>query len=194
LFHGASDGSLLSEYSVDDGGSDVIELAYLGHVPAISMLSEEVGSAKKQIDVNGELVRFSGFRWLFRGKSRPILALHVPSGEAVVVQGTVDSLHDRCDSRGVLGLAPVVEYIVEAHEGSSKGEYHYVHEFAKDHEPVLRWSEELSGLVYDKDRTLMRPAKKSLATAANPTFNKTAVYDVGEWFEETGLRKHGEAR
>ncbi len=188
-FHGTSSGGVVSEYSVEDGDDDVIELAYLGHVPAVSLLSDEPGSAKKQVDVNGEKVRFSGFRWLFRGKSRPILALHVPTNQAVVVQGTVETLHDRCDSRGVMGFAPMVEYIVEEVDGSSKGEYHYVHTFEGSAEPVLRWSEEVNGLMYDKDRTLMQPAE----TRKNPRFNKRAVYSVDEWFEELP-RKHGEPR
>ena len=179
-FHGTSSGDVVMEYGVDDGSDEEITLAYLGHVPAISWLSKKAGSASKQIDVNGELVRFSGFRTLFRGQSRPILALHTPTNEAVVVQGTVDSLHDRCDHSGVLGFSPVVEYVVEAIEGSTKGDYHYVHEFEKDAEPVLRWSENLGGLVYDRDRTLVASRRQ------NPKFNQKAIYEVGDWFREAG--------
>jgi len=187
-FHGKVTGDVVSEYDNDDGGTDVIDLCYLGHVPAIAWLSDQRGSSNKQIDVNGELVRFRGFRKLFRGRSRPILALSVPTNEAVVVQGTVATLGDRCDSRGVLGFSPVVEYIVDAVKGSSKGSYHYVHEFAKDYEPVLRWDEALCGLVYDRDRTLMSSGRM----AANPRFNKTAVYEVSDWFHEKDIRRHGE--
>lgn len=187
-FHGKVTGDVISEYDNADGGDDVIDLAYLGHCPAIAWLSDERGSANKQIDVNGELVRFRGFRKLFRGRSRPILTLSVPTNEAVLVQGTVESLRDRCDSRGVLGFSPVVEYIVDAVKNSSKGSYHYVHEFAKDYEPVLRWDDALCGLVYDRDRTLMSSGRK----AANPRFNKTAVYEVSDWFHEKDIRRHGE--
>lgn len=186
-FHGKSTGDVVMDYTVDDGKDDEIELAYLGHVPAISWLSKKVGSSPKQIDVNGEWVRFNGFRNLFRAtpnQSRPVLALHTPTNEAVIVQGTVASLKDRCDDGGVLGFAPVVEYIVEAVEGSSKGDYHYVHEFEKDAEPVLRWSDEFNGLVYDRDRTLVKSRRRNKGA-------KTAVYEVSDWFHEAE-RRHGE--
>jgi hypothetical protein len=183
-FHGAASGELLTEYGVNDDGDDEIELGYLGHVPAISFLSKKVGSAPKQIDVNGELVRFSGFRVLFRGQSRPVLALHIPTNEAVIVQGTVESMRDRCDDSGVLGYAPVVEYIVEEHDGSTKGDFHYVHEFDKDAEPVLRWADNINGLVYDRDRSLVATRRKNAG-------KKKAVYEVTDWFHEAS-RRHGE--
>lgn len=183
-FHGSSSGDLVCEYGTDDGDDEVFDLGYLGHVPAISWLSQKTGSAPKQIDVNGELVRFRGFRNLFRGQSRPVLALHIPTNEAVIVQGTVESLRSRCDDSGVLGFAPVVEYIVEDHKGSSKGDYHYVHEFDKDAEPVLRWDDRFNGLVYDRDRSLVASRRKNEG-------KKQAVYEVSDWFHEA-TRRHGE--
>lgn len=187
-FHGTSSGDVVAEYAVDDGNNEEISLAYLGHVPAVAWLSKKVGSSPKQIDVNGELVRFDGFRNLFRGQSRPVLALHTPTNEAVIVQGTVDSLKDRCDSSGVLGFAPVVEYIVEAVEGSTKGDYHYVHEFEKDAEPVLRWDDTINGLVYDRDRTLVASRRKN----PKKPIRKHAVYEITDWFHEGQIRRHGE--
>lgn len=183
-FHGKATGDVVVEYGVNDGSDDEIELGYLGHVPAIAWLSKKTGSATKQIDVNGELVRFHGFRNLFRGQSRPVLALHIPTNEAVIVQGSVESLRSRCDDSGVLGFAPVVEYIVEAKEDSNKGDYHYVHEFEKDAEPVLRWNDKINGLVYDRDRTLVAARRR------NGT--KQAIYEVTDWFHEGQIRRHGE--
>lgn len=184
-FHGKASGDVVSEYVVDDGSDEELELGYLGHVPAISWLSKKVGSASKQIDVNGELVKFHGFRNLFRGQSRPVLALHIPTNEAVIVQGSVESLRDRCDDSGVLGFAPVVEYIVEAQDGSSKGDYHYVHEFEREAEPVLAWNDRIKGLVYDRDRSLVASRRKNAGA-------KRAVYEVTDWFHEGELRRHGE--
>lgn len=185
-FHGKASGDIVEQFESDDGKEQVFDLSYLGHVPAISWLSSEPGSAEKQIDVNGELVSFTGFRRLFRGQSCPVLALHVPTNEAIVVRGTVESLKDRCDSRGVLGFSPVVEYIVNAVRGSSKGRYHYVHEFAKDAEPVLVWNDSMSGLVFDRDRTLVGSRRNK----SNAGFRKKAVYEVADWFREKGFEGH----
>lgn len=196
-FHGKSDGDVVAEFEVNDGSDEEIQLAYLGHVPAVSWLVDqgakrnrsrksknESSAGNKQIDVDGEIVKFFGNRHMFRGSSQPILALRIPTNEAVIVQGSVDSLRDCCDSDGIFGLSPVVEYIVEALKGSSKKDHHYVHEFEPGLEPVLRWDDSVNGLVFDRNRTLVR-------NCANQT--KRAVYVVEDWFHEKHKR-HGDQR
>lgn len=196
-FHGKSDGDIVAEFEINDGSDDEIQLAYLGHVPAVSWLEEPGAKRNKkrksrndtlgdhEIDVDGELVKFHGNRVLFRGRSQPILALRIPTNEAVIVQGSVDSLRDQCDADGIFGYSPVVEYIVEALKGSSKGDSHYVHEFEKDLEPVLRWDDSVNGLVFDRNRSLITGKRNS---------GKRAIYEVTDWFHEKGVSQHGDPR
>lgn len=193
-FHGKSDGEVVAEFKVDDGNDEVVQLGYLGHVPAISWLVDENSRKRnksrgqpapghKEIEVDGELVKFFGNRVLFRGDSQPILALRIPTNEAVIVQGSIDRLRDCCDSDGIFGLSPVVEYVVTAQKGSSKKSHHYVHEFEPGAEPVLRWDESVNGLVFDRNRTLVRDQSSKIARA---------VYEVTDWFHEKGVSRHGD--
>lgn len=191
-FHGASTGRLVHQYTVDDGepGQTEIDLAYLGDVPAVSWFSGVSGSRKHSIEVEGEKVEFNGFRTLFRGESMPILALwidrSVPVNDrlAVMVGGNVERLRDQCDSNGVLGAAPVVEYVVEKLANSNKAKDWFVHQFEPNAEPVLRWNDGINGLVYERDRSVA-------GAKLNPPGGR-AVYKVTDWFHET--QPHGSRR
>lgn len=185
-FHGASTGQLLDQYVVEDGepGQQVIDLAYLGDVPAISWLSRRSGSREHSIKVEDEDVRFHGFRTIFRSKSSmPTLALwidrSVPVNDrlAVIVGDGVERLRDECDSDGVLGIAPIVEYVVEKLKRSNKAKDWFVHQFEPGAEPVLRWNEGINGLVYERDR-------KIAGNRTNPPGGR-AVYKVTDWFHES---------
>lgn len=163
-FHGTSEGDLLLEYEVGEGAEDgTISLAYLGRCPFIAWLSKAEGAKRHSIDVEGEEVAFTGFRQKFSGKNKPMLCLRTDTNEAVIVGPGVEKLRERCSRNGALGAAPVVEYVAEDIEGTSKGDdVHYVHEFglkkpgkrrnqgAMDPEtlPRLEWDDEVNGLVY----------------------------------------------
>lgn len=163
-FHGTSEGDVVHEYEVDgDDDGRTISLAYLGRCPFIAWISKGEGAKRHSIDVEGEEVAFTGFRQKFSGKNKPYLCLRPDTNEAVIVGPGVEKLKERCSRNGSLGLAPVVEYVAEDVEGTSKGDdVHYVHEFglkkpgkrrnqgAMDPEtlPRLEWDDEVNGLVY----------------------------------------------
>jgi len=167
-----------------DIGDDRIDLVYLGHAPAVSWVSGKRGSARHRIKVEDEWISFKGFRPQCGGSRRPVLALRTDTNEAVLVGGFLATLRRHCDHNGVLGYAPAVEYVVDedAIPDSSKETFHYVHEFKQEREPVLRWDDEIGGLVYDKDRTLMDPE------LSGP--EAEAAYYVEDWFHEVEQR-HG---
>jgi len=166
-FHGTSDGDVVLEYESGDEGDDKkVELAYLGHCPFVAWIAKGKGAKRHSIDVEGEEVAFVGHRQRFSGESRPVLALRTDTNEAVIVGGNVKKLKEHCSRNGVLGDAPVVEYVAEAIEDTTKGDdIHYVHEFglkkansgkkrkndgAMDPKtlPRLEWDDEIEGLVY----------------------------------------------
>lgn len=179
-FHGQSRGNVLETFEIDDGDDAVVDLGYLGHVPFVSWVDAD-GDARR-IEVEGEFIKFRGNRIPFKVSHRPLLGLVESSNEAVLVQGGIETLREHCDDRGVLGFAPAVEYVVKDAPGSTKGSHHYVHEFAKGFEPVLRWEDSIGGFVYDKDRTLMGPVD-----------NPVAVYEVSDWFHEGNSRHRSRA-
>jgi hypothetical protein len=158
-FHGTSNGTLLRKFSTDDGRSVTIDLAYLGDCPAVAWLSDERGSSDHDILVEKSHVRFHGFRTLFHGDDQPHLDLWVdpsvsPSRQLACITGpAIRKLKDRCGENGVLGVAPIVEYTVEEIEDSSKADSHFVHTYDEP-QPVLRWRDEINGLVYERDRSV----------------------------------------
>ncbi len=150
LFHGSSDGEKVAEFKVDDGepGDEKVYLALLGRCPFVSWYSKARGAKQHAIEVEGEYVKFKGFRPAFRGEGQPYLALDTSNREAVIVGGNVERLKKQCTGDPI---APVVEYIVpeELKKKSSKAGAHYVHEFDKGTEPKLSWDEEVNGLRYN---------------------------------------------
>ena len=187
-------GDIVSEFKVNNGMPDV-KLGYLGHVPSISWMDDlegvrGPGKAKKHtLMVEGEEVSFHGWRVLFKGKAMPMLALHPESNQAVIVP---DSRHPEskkalasvlkyCGKKdGILGLARIVEYVVEGKPKSNKAKNHWVHELDVDAEPVLVRDKASGGLLYAKDR------QELIGDIGEPI----AAYDVKAWFEEND-RPHG---
>ena len=175
-FHGTSNGTLLRKFTTDDGSNAVIDLAYLGDCPGIAWLSDEKGSGDHDILVEKSHVKFHGFRRLFRGDQPRVDLIVDPSVNpdkqlACIVGGEIRKLKDRCDENGILGVAPFVEYTVERIPNSNKAESHWVHQFDKDLEPILRWSDEVNGFVYERDRSIAG-------------LTGVAPYCVREWFED----------
>lgn len=186
-FHGTSTGALVKEYQTNDGQTTDINLAYLGDCPAVAWLSDARGSGEHDILVEKSHVKFHGFRVLFDEKNvdkMPTVALWVdPTLDtedqlAVLVGGGVEKLKKYCDKNGVLGLAPVDEYVVERLADSSKADNWFVHQHRKGREPVLRWSDAVKGFVFERDRSLVGLTGR-------------AVYEVSDWFHE-GRERHQE--
>lgn len=175
-FHGtAPNGTLLRKYATDDGSDAVIDLGYLGDCPGVAWLSDASGSSDHDILVEKSHVRWNGFHRLFHGDQPRVDLIDDPSIHpdkqlACIVGGEIRKLKERCGENGVLGIAPIVEYTVERLPESTKSENHWCHQFDKDLEPILRWSDEVNGLVYERDRSLMG-------------LTGVAPYRVRDWFE-----------
>jgi hypothetical protein len=177
-FHGTETGRLVKEYSTDDGSNTKIDLAYLGDCPAVAWLSNAKGSTNHDIVVEKEHVKFRGFRVTFDDKNvndMPTVCLWVdPNVEtkdqlAVLVGGGIARLKKYCGKNGVLGIAPIDEYVVERLPSSKKSDSWYLHQHVKGKEPVLRWSNKVNGLVFERDRSLVGLSGK-------------AIYRVSDWF------------